>query len=114
MTDTGYDYSAMEIFELRTETGTFSNLEEGQENAVDEQARAKTTTIRTPDNRQQLTINSCIPDAIRVPHPQNDALLKCPCSQPGCASTERCIARAEDPDKGWCITDSLRESILQS
>lgn len=54
--------------------------------------------VSAEEHEKHLNIVSCNPDAFKT----------------GCAWDEHCIASLDNPNLGWCIPDSLRDSIIKS
>ncbi|CAD6188899.1 unnamed protein product [Caenorhabditis auriculariae] len=102
-----FDYESRELFELKTDT---------RPRAVPSPQASANPLVKVlppfshpvgpqPKFEQMLKteseymrIISCNPDAITT----------------GCAWDEMCITRVEDSTRGWCISNTLRDSILNS
>ncbi|VDK47123.1 unnamed protein product [Anisakis simplex] len=104
-----FDSTAIETFEIKTDAAEPESETTNSPYAVDPQQyhpkslnhpdpTAYYQKVGVPEVKDRLSITSCLPDAIK----------------PGCAWDERCVASVENPDKGWCIAESLREAILNS
>lgn len=106
-TDGHFDTSAIEMFEIRTDGNVEESIMNPDERYQSRPHRRPNTSprptapfqeLRVPEGKQRMSIVSCHPDAIKT----------------GCAWDERCIAKVENPDEGWCISQSLRDAILNS
>ncbi|CAA96700.3 Fibronectin type-III domain-containing protein [Caenorhabditis elegans] len=94
-----YDFESRELFEFKTDKMT---------RGVTQGSDVRTLTghpLAGPHFEQMshseaefMRIVSCNPDEIKS----------------GCAWDEICINRVEDRNKGWCISNTLRDSILNS
>ncbi|UMM39728.1 hypothetical protein L5515_016655 [Caenorhabditis briggsae] len=97
-----YDFESRELFEFKTDKMSSRDVNHGTD--------VRTLTphghpLASPHFEQMshsetefMRIVSCNPDEIKS----------------GCAWDEICINRVEDRNKGWCISNTLRDSILNS
>ncbi|PAV87929.1 hypothetical protein WR25_03706 [Diploscapter pachys] len=89
-----FAYADMEQFEMRVDRQEDQQLSRGPP-LVRPQERFQQMKAT---EKEFLRIISCNPDAIIS----------------GCAWDEQCIARVDDSKKGWCISNSLKDAVLNS
>ncbi|KAK0397699.1 hypothetical protein QR680_002225 [Steinernema hermaphroditum] len=101
------DFSSSEKFELRTDKidRTHNNYvfyndrtHGRQQHHQRHRPRMQSISMANNESQEQMRIVACNPDAFKT----------------GCAWDERCIPRVEKPEEGWCISETLRDSILNS
>ncbi|TMS37249.1 hypothetical protein L596_004223 [Steinernema carpocapsae] len=101
------DFASSEKFELRTDKIDRSHNnyvfyqdhhEHSRQNRFRNHPRMQAMSMASGEQKEQMKIVACNPDAIKT----------------GCAWDERCVARVENAEEGWCISETLRDSILNS
>ncbi|KAE9556533.1 hypothetical protein FO519_000227 [Halicephalobus sp. NKZ332] len=100
LTNGELDFSSVEKFEIRTDSQSQSRaFEHPYLNHLKKNSpQFQEMRISSEDSEKHLNIVSCNPDAFKT----------------GCGWDEHCISSVDNPNVGWCIPDTLRDSILKT